>query len=142
MPTIPRLRDKKRPQSYRKQQRQSMYSKSEYRKLRDWYYQCHPICEDCAKLGLTTPSKDIHHVMSPYDPNISPAESYRRLMDENNLVSLCRYHHNLRHGNCKKDEIDEFEKALADFNTNHADADIMQDNENSSSTSASTSNKD
>ena len=78
--------------------------------------------------------------MSPYDPNISPAESYRRLMDENNLVSLCRYHHNLRHGNCKKDEIEEFEKALADFNTNHADADIMQDNENSSS--ASTSNKD
>ena len=140
MPTIPRLRDKKRPQSYRKQQRQSMYSKSEYRKLRDWYYQCHPICEDCAKLGLTTPSRDIHHVLSPYDTNISPAESYRRLMDENNLVSLCRYHHNLRHGNCKKDEIDEFEKALADFNTNHADADIMPDNENSSSTSASTSN--
>ena len=140
MPTIPRLRDKKRPQSYRKRQRQSMYSKSEYRKLRDWYYQCHPICEDCAKLGLTTPSKDIHHVMSPYDPNISPTESYRRLMDENNLVSLCRYHHNLRHGNCKKDEIDEFEKALADFNTNHADADIMPDNEDNSS--ASTSNKD
>ena len=141
MPTIPRLRDKKRPQSYRKQQRQSMYSKSEYRKLRDWYYQCHPICEDCQRIGLTTPSRDIHHVMSPYDPNISPAESYRRLMDENNLVSLCRYHHNLRHGNCKKDEIDEFEKALADFNANN-DADIMPDNENSSSTSASTSNKD
>ena len=139
MPTIPRLRDKKRPQSYRKQQRQSMYSKAEYRKLRDWYYQCHPICEDCQRIGLLTEAKDIHHVMSPYDPNISPAESYRRLMDENNLVSLCRYHHNLRHGNCKKDEIDEFEKALADFNTNN-DADIMQDNENSSSTSASTSN--
>lgn len=139
MPTIPRLRDKKRPQSYRKQQRQSMYSKSEYRKLRDWYYQCHPICEDCQRIGLLTEAKDIHHVMSPYDPNISPAESYRRLMDENNLVSLCRYHHNLRHGNCKKDEIDEFEKALSDFNTNN-DADIMQDNENSSSTSASTSN--
>ena len=139
MPTIPRLRDKKRPQSYRKQQRQSMYSKAEYRKLRDWYYQCHPICEDCQRIGLLTPSKDIHHVMSPYDPNISPAESYRRLMDENNLVSLCRYHHNLRHGNCKKDEIDEFEKALADFNANN-DADIMPDNENNSS--ASTSNKD
>ena len=140
MPTIPRLRDKKRPQSYRKQQRQSMYSKAEYRKLRDWYYQCHPICEDCQRIGLLTEAKDIHHVLSPYDPNISPAESYRRLMDENNLVSLCRFHHNLRHGNCKKDEIDEFEKALADFNTNHADADIMQDNENNSS--ASTSNKD
>ena len=141
MPTIPRLRDIKKAPSYRKQQRQSMYSKAEYRKLRDWYYQCHPICEDCAKLGLTTPSRDIHHVMSPYDPNISPAESYRRLMDENNLVSLCRYHHNLRHGNCKKDEIDEFEKALADFNANNG-TDIMQDNENNSSTSASTSNKD
>ena len=140
MPTIPRLRDKKRPQSYRKRQRQSMYSKAEYRKLRDWYYQCHPICEDCQRIGLLTEAKDIHHVMSPYDPNISPAESYRRLMDENNLVSLCRYHHNIRHENCKKEEIDEFEKALADFNTNHADADIMQDNENNSS--ASTSNKD
>ena len=139
MPTIPRLRDIKRPQSYRKQQRQSMYSKAEYRKLRDWYYQCHPICEDCEKLGLITESRDIHHVLSPYEPNISPAESYRRLMSENNLVSLCRYHHNLRHGNCKKDEIDEFEKALADFNANN-DADIMQDNENNSS--ASTSNKD
>ena len=141
MPTIPRLRDVKKPSSYRKQQRQSMYSKSEYRKLRDWYYQCHPICEDCQRIGLLTEAKDIHHVMSPYDPNISPAESYRRLMDENNLVSLCRYHHNLRHGNCKKDEIDEFEKALADFNANNG-TDIMQDNENSSSTSASTSNKD
>ena len=139
MPTIPRLRDKKKASSYRKQQRQSMYSKAEYRKLRDWYYQCHPICEDCQRIGLLTPSRDIHHVMSPYDPNISPAESYRRLIDENNLVSLCRYHHNLRHGNCKKDEIDEFEKALADFNTNNC-ADIMQDNENNSS--ASTSNKD
>ena len=141
MPTIPRLRDKKRPQSYRKRQRQSMYSKSEYRKLRDWYYQCHPICEDCQRIGLLTEAKDIHHVMSPYDPNISPAESYRRLMDENNLVSLCRYHHNLRHGNCKKEEIDEFEKALADFNTNN-DTDIMPYNENSSSTSGSTSNQD
>ena len=142
MPTIPRLRDKKRPQSYRKRQRQSMYSKSEYRKLRDWYYQCHPICEDCQRIGLLTEAKDIHHVMSPYDPNISPAESYRRLMDENNLVSLCRYHHNLRHGNCKKEEIDEFNKALSNINTNHADADIMPYNEDSSSTSASTSNKD
>ena len=140
MPTIKRLRDTKRPQSYRKRQRQSMYSKSEYRKLRDWYYQCHPICEDCQRIGLITPSKDVHHIMSPYDANISPAESYRRLMDENNLVSLCRYHHNLRHGNCKKEEIDEFEKALANISTNHADTDIMQDNENNSS--ASTSNKD
>ena len=140
MPTIKRLRDTKRPQSYRKRQRQSMYSKSEYRKLRDWYYQCHPICEDCQRIGLITPSKDVHHIMSPYDANISPAESYRRLMDENNLVSLCRYHHNLRHGNCKKEEIDEFEKAIANISTNHADTDIMQDNENNSS--ASTSNKD
>ena len=140
MPTIPRLRDKKRPQSYRKRQRQSMYSKAEYRKLRDWYYQCHPICEDCQRIGLLTEAKDIHQLITTYNTNISPDESYRRLMDENNLVSLCRYHHNLRHGNCKKDEIDEFEKALADFNTNHADADIMPDNENSSSTSASTSN--
>ena len=140
MPTIPRLRDTKRPQSYRKRQRQSMYSKAEYRKLRDWYYQCHPICEDCQRIGLLTEAKDIHHVLSPYDQNISPAESYRRLMDENNLVSLCRYHHNLRHGNCKKEEIDEFNKALSNFNTNHADTGIMQDNENNSS--ASTSNKD
>ena len=140
MPTIPRLRDTKRPQSYRKRQRQSMYSKAEYRKLRDWYYQCHPICEDCQRIGLLTEAKDIHQVLSPYDQNISPAESYRRLMDENNLVSLCRYHHNLRHGNCKKEEIDEFNKALSNFNTNHADTGIMQDNENNSS--ASTSNKD
>lgn len=141
MPTIPRLRDLKRPQSYRKQQRQSMYSKAEYRKLRDWYYQCHPICEDCQRIGLLTPARDIHHIMSPYDPNISPAESYRRLMDENNLVSLCRYHHNLRHGNCKKEEIDEFNKTIADFNANNG-TDIMQDNKDNSSTSGSTSNQD
>ena len=35
MPTIPRLRDKKRPQSYRKRQRQSMYS--EYRGRGEWF---------------------------------------------------------------------------------------------------------
>lgn len=140
MPTIPRLRDIKKPQSYRKQQRQSMYSKTEYRKLRDWYYQCHPLCEDCQRIGLITQARDIHHIMSPYDQNISPAESYRRLMDENNLVALCRYHHNLRHGNCKKEEIDEFNKALSNINANHADTYIMQDNENNSS--ASTSNQD
>ena len=35
MPTIPRLRDIKRPQSYRKRQRQSMYS--EYRGRGEWF---------------------------------------------------------------------------------------------------------
>ena len=140
MPTIPRLRDIHKPSSYRKRQRQSMYSKAEYRKLRDWYYKCHPICSDCQRIGLLTPSRDIHHVLSPYDPNISPAESYRRLMDENNLVALCRYHHNLRHGNCNKEDIDEFNKNIADFNANSG-TDIMPDNEDSSSASGSTSNK-
>lgn len=101
MPTIYKPKRKSR-NSDKSKLRAKLYSDTQYRKIRDWYYQCHPLCELCLKNKKTVPSMDIHHKISPFQGDISMEERYNLLRDENNFIALCRKCHEKIHGNVKK----------------------------------------
>lgn len=102
MPTINKPRIKKT--SFRRKERQSLYSLKQWRELSKWYRMVHPLCERCSENGQTTPSVHVHHILSPFDTNITQEEQMNRLLDVTNLMALCRECHNEIHGNVKKDK--------------------------------------
>ena len=108
---IPRLRDNYK-KSDRRKEKQRLYNDTIYRKERDWYMMCHPICQLCEREGLITPSKDLHHIMSPHEIGISKEEAYRRLRDEKNFIAVCLYHHLCEHGLASKAMKEEYQKRL------------------------------
>lgn len=62
---------------------------NEWRKVRNAYFNDHPLCEDCEKRGRTTPAREIHHII--------PIENGGGRLDVDNLISLCSACHHLRH---------------------------------------------
>ena len=108
---IPRLKDSQK-KSDRRKEKQKLYNDTYYKKIRDWYIQTHCLCESCLKDGLITPSKDLHHIQSPFDYGLSKEESYRRLRDEKNFIALCQYHHLCEHGLASKAMKEEYQKRL------------------------------
>lgn len=65
--------------------------------MRLGYLIYHPLCEMCEKEGKTTPATDVHHINSPFDDGLTEDERLGRLLDPNNLMALCQYHHGLIH---------------------------------------------
>ena len=55
------------------------------------YRTLHPLCEDCEKYGRVTPCSEVHHI-------VPVSEDPSRLMDWTNLVALCHFCHQYRHG--------------------------------------------
>ena len=101
MPTInkkPLLLNK----STRKQDRAKYYGNTQWKNLRKIYLQSHPLCEKCLQNDIVTPTSDIHHKLSPFDPNISEMERWKRLLDYDNLMSLCQECHGNLHANEQK----------------------------------------
>ena len=101
MPTIYKPKKKQRT-SDKSKLRAKLYSDTQYRKIRDWYYQCNPLCEMCLKDNKTVPAMDIHHKISPFQGDMTMEERYHLLRDENNFIALCRECHEKIHGNVKK----------------------------------------
>ena len=55
------------------------------------YRTINPLCEDCEKYGRVTPCSEVHHIVPlEEDPD--------GLMDWHNLVALCKFCHQYRHG--------------------------------------------
>lgn len=87
--------------------RQKLYQIPEYRKKRDWYMMQNPICEDCLKEEIenedgtytskVTPSEHLHHKKSPFAKGLLSDERMERLMDDNNWMALCAFHHQYEH---------------------------------------------
>lgn len=113
MPTIPKLKDKKKPPSQRKSYRQSLYSDRLYRQYRDWFMKSHQyLCEECLKDGLITTAEHCHHTNDPFNPNISRDEALRRLRDMSQCKCLCVYHHEMEHSGASKEMKDNYQKRL------------------------------
>lgn len=101
MPTInkkPLLLNK----STKKQDRAKYYGNQQWRNLRLIYKQSHPLCEECLKNDIIVPASDIHHKLSPFDPNIGEMERWKRLLDYDNLTALCKDCHGKLHANEQK----------------------------------------
>lgn len=99
MPTIKKIKRKPSP---RTQERQKYYQMKQWRNLSEWYRMTHPLCELCMEHGRITPSVHCHHILSPFDTSISDVEKMARLMNPDNLMSVCADCHNFLHGNFKK----------------------------------------
>lgn len=83
--------------------RQKMYNTTQWRNLRKIYLMEHPLCEECLKHNIVNAENlSVHHLKSPFDPNISEMERYSRLLDYGNLQTLCRECHGLEHANRQK----------------------------------------
>ena len=82
--------------------RMKLYNCQQWRNLRQIYRQSHPLCEDCLENDIITPTQDIHHILSPFDPNIGEVESFKRLLDWDNLRALCKTCHQRRHEEIKR----------------------------------------
>lgn len=94
MPTLPKL--PKKP-SARRKERQSLYQLKQWRDLSEWYRMEHPICEVCGD----EVAAHVHHIDSPFAYGISEGEKMARLLDVNNLMSVCVKCHNALHSNVK-----------------------------------------
>lgn len=55
-----------------------------WKRIRDSYAAAHPLCEECLKRGIYTPTEEIHHKLP-----LSKGGTH----DRNNLMALCKSCH-------------------------------------------------
>lgn len=77
------------------------YGDKRWKSLRNWYIRESPICYDCLFEGRSVPAEEVHHI-TPWAWFISEKDKYKALLDPENLVSLCRFHHLERHRHLNK----------------------------------------
>lgn len=91
----------------RRKERQLIYNTKRWKDLRKLFVQAHPLCEKCLKEGKITPTENIHHILSPFAPGLTPEERDRRAYSWSNLMALCVECHIKEH---HKDELTIIEK--------------------------------
>lgn len=100
MPTINRtfVSTKQVPYKHDNEPSSDYYNTKGWKLLRNSYIREHPLCERCLKLGLTTPSEEVHH-LKPFMSGATPYERSAMLLDSNNLIAVCKpchyYYHRL-----------------------------------------------
>jgi 5-methylcytosine-specific restriction protein A len=91
MPTI-KLIKSKRPVTVNKKEYQKVYNTRRWKDLRAAKIRNNPVCEECARQGKTTPTKEIHHI-KPFEIDNDLSLAY----DYDNLISLCVECHKQAH---------------------------------------------
>lgn len=81
---------------YNSKESSDIYNDRRWRDLRSWYFQNHPLCEQCQKEGRITPAEHIHHII-PFLTGRTPEERRALAYDESNLMSLCKVCHQKFH---------------------------------------------
>ena len=105
MPTIQRLKPRERKDCQRNENtdervlRKQLYNTTKWRKAREYHIRTQPLCQECLKEGkvyggtLEDPIQ-VHHIRSPFqDGKIN----WDMALDDNNLETICSYHHGLIH---------------------------------------------
>jgi 5-methylcytosine-specific restriction enzyme A len=77
--------------------RQLFYRSTEWRKLRAIKVAENPLCEECLKKGILTPTKEVHHIK-----DISDIPTLENALNYNNLMSLCKPCHSKITGHKEK----------------------------------------
>ena len=72
------------------------YSSNQWKTLRNIYYSNHPICEVCEKEGIITPAEHVHHYKK-FSSGLNEEARWNLLLNYNNLISLCKTHHEIAH---------------------------------------------
>ena len=84
------------PYEHKESDAPKYYNSKYWKSLRNSFIAQHPLCHDCALEGRSRPAEEIHHLV-PFLTGKDDNERWNLLLDPNNLVSLCIYHHHLRH---------------------------------------------
>jgi 5-methylcytosine-specific restriction protein A len=100
MPTIRLQKKKPREVTYNKRAYQWVYNTPQWRRLRAAKLREDPICEECAKHGLTSITQEIHHRI-PFEIMRTADEIELIAYDYDNLVSLCTPCHKEAHEELK-----------------------------------------
>lgn len=117
MPTILRKTPKKQrilSKTDKYKARRKVYNSRQWRDgLRLVQLRKQPLCEVCLALGDITAGHDVHHRVSM---NKAKTESdfYDLAYDEDNLATLCQYHHSLLHSKYKGKTVEELITILKD----------------------------
>ena len=96
MPTINKPKKKSNVKVGRNIEASELYNTSRWKKLRNSYYMLHPLCEHCLLEDKITPTEEIHH-LKPILTGKDKLEMEELLLNPNNLVALCKFHHHLIH---------------------------------------------
>lgn len=72
------------------------YGSTQWKELRNKYYQQHCLCECCLRQGRVVQADEVHHIHK-FSSGITEEAKWRLLLNENNLISLCAYHHDIAH---------------------------------------------
>lgn len=91
MPTI--YKPKPKRNTYNRVQRQKYYQLKEWKDLSLYYRMLNPICEECNKNA----SEHTHHIVSPFQTNLSENERMALLLNPTNLKALCAECHQKIH---------------------------------------------
>ena len=99
MPTLPRLKDQRKTRyryrqiRYEQDDYRSLYGTTQWSNIRNRYRREHPICECCEYAGYIEAMSDVHHII-PFSTGYNRDEQYMLMIDEDNIVSVCRQCHN------------------------------------------------
>lgn len=95
MPTLKKP-EKQKNRSINDEERKKIYATTKWRKLRLAKLMEQPLCEMCLKEGKTKLGEDVHHIISFLSTN-DPNKRKQLAFDYNNLMTICKYHHQLIH---------------------------------------------
>lgn len=109
MPTInkPKREKKKykrhfnRPKTGKSLEIAKIYNSMGWVKLRNAYFQAHPLCEKCLENGITKAAEEVHHI-KPIGTGKDELEMKSLAYDPKNLKSLCRECHHEIHDTMNK----------------------------------------
>ena len=119
---------KEKDETYREAQQKhnrkwlKYYGDKRWKKLREEYFNEHPVCEICEMNGIYKQTDDIHH-LHVFGNAPTEEAKYSLLLNKNNLCSCCKMHHNMFHEYLKrnytdyasKEELFKYEIKMHDF---------------------------
>lgn len=93
MPTINKPhRRRKKDTSIEDVERKKIYATKRWKQLRSAKFANSPLCEICLQQGKVTVAEDIHHITS-FMSTDDPIKRQYLAYDYDNLMSLCKIHH-------------------------------------------------
>lgn len=103
MPKILRKQLREKPINYKHEcfDNGKFYQSIAWKRLRNVLFSQSPICKECLKRGIVTPSTDAHHIR-PFSTGKDEQEQWQLFLDEKNIYMCCSPCHQAYHRKIKR----------------------------------------
>lgn len=91
-----RKSNRNRQYEMKRKERMRVYNTQRWKEIRDWKRISNPLCEECLKEDRTTPTEEVHHIVS-FMTTDDPIKRTHLAFDYENLMSLCKECHQKMH---------------------------------------------